>query len=379
MKVLYLAANTLLGLHFKAGWENAFNALGHTFVYVDPFQENIGYRLRSEQFDLIMASSGDNLLDLPIDTLNANNTALVVNGLPYNDYCISPDIQAPCASSIEVRHLANLNRKLVWSQWSDVYVDYFFSGYRSLGIPAVSLPYAADITQAPDAVRGVDDILYKIVFVGNLRHRKRGNIELIRKLLSLVPREQILIHGGDDWQRLLKVEARQPVAANQLSRLYGTSLISPNIHTVRQKSHQLQVNDRCFQIPASGGFQVCDNPLALGYFEDSEIVVANTGDEFIERVDYFLRHPEATLPYVKAALSAVKAKHSYFNRIATLFGELSFNDPVALNGNVWKHYDISNNLNDQSIDLDKLIYYAMESGFMRTGRMAKRMVSSINR
>lgn len=205
-----------------------------------------------DQFDLIMtASGGDGIQRLPVDQLNESGTALVVNGLPFNRLKISPEIQAPLADLAEVLFIEKFKKKLIWSQWEPQFVETFFAGYLERGIPVISLPYAGDTIGSCQIV----DTEFDIVFIGNLRHRRRGNLSLIEKLLKLSRRDRIKLIGGSDWQRYVGVPAEPMFNGQDPSGYYRRSIVSPNIHTKRQREHGLQLNDRVFQIPANGGFK----------------------------------------------------------------------------------------------------------------------------
>ena len=318
MRVLYISPDDMLGLHFRRGWEKAFRYLGFDFVAITPVLKELTNNLR-ERFDLIMtASGGEGIQLLPVDQLNECGTALVVNGLPFNRFRISPDMQAPLADVAEVSFIEKFNKKLIWSQWEPDFVETFFSGYLDRGIPVISLPYAGDTIDSCEIV----DLDFDIVFIGNLRHRRRGNLSLIRSLLKLSRGDRIKLIGGSDWQRYLGVSAEPMFNGQDPSGYYRRAIVSPNIHTKRQREHGIQLNDRVFQIPANGGFQICDSPLVKRYFQENELLFAHNQSYFLEITDYFLRNPEKRIPYINAGAKAIATRHSYINRVQTILSEL---------------------------------------------------------
>jgi hypothetical protein len=320
MRVLYISPDSMLGRHFRRGWERAFTHLGLDFVNCRPIAGEVANLLCGKPFDLVLAASGEGIDLLPVDQLNECGTALVVNGLPFNRLRISPDIQAPLANAIEVALIAKFNKKLVWSQWEIEFVKDFFSGYVERGIRVISMPYAGDAFEYRELVEPEFDI----TFVGNLRHRRNGNLSLFKNLFRMARPGRLRLVGGDDWMRYLGVAAQPMSKEENPADSYCRAIISPNIHTKRQRDHALQLNDRVFQIPASGGFQICDNQLARRYFNANELLVADNEDDFLEITDYFLKNPDKRISYIHAGSEAITVRHSYVNRVKKLLHELEF-------------------------------------------------------
>lgn len=349
------------------GWRNAFRALGATFHVANPKDSGFRDFISDNVYDIVMGYSGVGIENLPLQLLNSRNTALVINGLPFNSSHSSPDIQAPCADPMEVDFISKFNIKIVWSQWSPIYLNTYYSGYVAAGIPILCLPYAGDILTDVIESRDLDTTQSKILFVGNLSHRRRGNIPLIRKLMNLVPPEHLKIYGGDDWKELLGLDTKPTQPDTDINGLYRSSLVCPNIHTTRQKQRGIQLNDRTFNIAAAGAFQICDNPLVGDYYSKDEIVCADNDIEYIEKVEFFLRHPEATLPYTVAALKRTYRDHSYFNRIAAIYESLSISDFVGIGDECWKPFRASAE-SVPSITFSQHTQYAAETKFMAIGR-----------
>ena len=129
MNVLYLAGKSQSDSHFMRGCRIAFHALGARFDAANPKDDSFYDFVSNNIYDIIMGYSGVGIEKLPFQLLNAKNTALVVNGPPFNSSHTSPDIQAPCADLAEVDFISHFNRKIVWSQWSSVYLNSCYSGH----------------------------------------------------------------------------------------------------------------------------------------------------------------------------------------------------------------------------------------------------------
>ena len=156
-----------------------------------------------------------------------------------------------------------------------------------------------------------------------------------------------------------------------INALYRSSLICPNIHTNHQKYHRTQLNDRTFNIAAAGAFQICDNPPVRDYFNENAVVSAETDIEYIEKIDFFLRHPDATLPLTAAALKRASRDHSYFNRIASLYESLGISNVVGSSDEIWEPFRVPTN-SLPAISPVHHAQYFLETRFMTTGRFVKR-------
>jgi len=196
-------------------------------------------------------------------------------------------------------------------------------------------------------------------------------MSLIRSLVRLVPPDQIKIYGGNDWKELSGLETKPTSPHTDINALYRSSLICPNIHTTRQKYRRTQLNDRTFNIAAAGAFQICDNPLVRDYFNEDEIIYAENDADYLEKIDFFLRHPDATLPLTAAALKRAHRDHSYCNRIASLYESLGISNIVRFGDGVWKPFRVPTNSLDAIPPVHHAQYF-IETRFMATGRYIKK-------
>ena len=72
--------------------------------------------------------------------------------------------------------------------------------------------------------------------------------------------------------------------------LYGTKIVFNNLHYAEIES----VNNKFFEINGSGAFQLCDyRPILKDLLPiDPELVSYKNIDEAIEKIGYYLKHPE---------------------------------------------------------------------------------------
>lgn len=108
---------------------------------------------------------------------------------------------------------------------------------------------------------------------------------------------------------------------------YNATKICPNVHLNIQKGELINVpesiltksgyavNERLFWICGAGGFQLCDeNPLIRQFYDEDEVPMA-TAEEFKEKFEYYLAHPEERQRMAKKAHERTMKEHTYENRI----------------------------------------------------------------
>ena len=102
-------------------------------------------------------------------------------------------------------------------------------------------------------------------------------------------------------------------------KLYSTARVSLNVHEEQVKIRNCEVNERTFKILACGGFEICDNvPLLRRFLASDELVIAENTVDWFEKIDYFVRNPEARHPYMEAGRRKVEDHHTYHNRVAQI-------------------------------------------------------------
>src|SRR3989339_1633074 len=210
MKVLFLAPSTQLSLHFLSGWARAFLSLGCGFKHLDPSQEEVNGLLREHGADLILTSAGEGLVYLDVDLVNEIGAKVVYAALPYNSAGASFDPQTPLAPPKEMEILSKLKHRVAWTQHEPHLHPYFYKGYKDREIPLVYLPYCADLTSEVPLVEPPFPTK-DLFFIGNLGHRKKGNLEILPQLFSRLAPERVEVHGDQEWERLFGIKT-QPLS-----------------------------------------------------------------------------------------------------------------------------------------------------------------------
>ncbi len=82
-----------------------------------------------------------------------------------------------------------------------------------------------------------------------------------------------------------------------------------------------QIKGRTFEVPGSGGFLLTDRvPHLEEYFElDREVAVFESTDDLVERVGWWLNHPQERAAVAEAGYRRVLAEHTYDHRFEEIF------------------------------------------------------------
>lgn len=91
------------------------------------------------------------------------------------------------------------------------------------------------------------------------------------------------------YPNICKFLENKTIPPKEAAELYAKSKICLNIHDEKSKSP----NPRCFELMASGAFQIIDYRKYMGNLVDGkDLVVYNSDDELIEKINYYLINDE---------------------------------------------------------------------------------------
>jgi len=174
------------------------------------------------------------------------------------------------------------------------------------------------------------DLLEELVAVRDIEDRLRYETGItweatriyrekcIRQLLEFNP----IIAGDDGWlETLSDVDSwRRSSELNyylQLPDFYPRNRINFNCTSAQMKG---AVNQRVFDVPASGSFLLTDYRRQLEDLFDArrETVCFDGVEEIPELVRYYLRHPELRQKIVQAARQRILSEHTYEIRLQKL-------------------------------------------------------------
>ena len=159
---------------------------------------------------------------------------------------------------------------------------------------------------------------YSVTFVGSAYGNRKEWIEKLRERGIDV---QCFGHG---WPA-------GPVAATDLPRIYRESVLTLNFGDSGLQLrgllpyHSRQIKARVFEVPGAGGCLLTEPAQHLEeYFRiGEEIIVFEGVDELVERIRYFLAHPEQRDAVACRGFERVSKEHTYDRRFDDLLGELA--------------------------------------------------------
>lgn len=179
-----------------------------------------------------------------------------------------------------------------------------------------------------------------IAYVGAYLPKKKEQFQKL--LLPLAKKYRVLIYGpywtwrdcallaGNRICRKLKLiqlgswlnKQRITLPPEDENKLYSSAKICLNFHERGASGSDYDLlNGRTFKIPASGGFEICDNVRSLRqYFAVDEVVMAEHDDDWFRKVDYYMtRETEREAIRKKGTMRALR-DHTYHNRVSQLLG-----------------------------------------------------------
>jgi hypothetical protein len=144
------------------------------------------------------------------------------------------------------------------------------------------------------------------------------------QLLESIAHLGLVLYGGD-WSYTLPQNSplraclKGYLSMHQEHKIFSAGHVFVNIHSI---GHVTGPNMRFFNVSGMGAFQISDG--AFGHFlqPDKECVYYNSVEEFREKVEYYLHHPQAADPIRQQALKRVHRDWTYDNWLDWVFREL---------------------------------------------------------
>jgi hypothetical protein len=340
MRVLYQipSTETVYAARFiYEGYKDAFEDLGHSFR---PLTARDELRATLDEFrpDILISSLNFyNLRFLDLDVLREyrNRGLVLFNQIrPWKRQASQPGASALSENPELIKLIKSGLAGDVFFHYmeqDDPSMDGFAQG---TGYPFHTVLLAANTRKFfpdQDPAFAAD-----ISFVGSYLPDKREFLR--RHVLPLRGKYRVRLYGSD-WTlrdralgyvqkagQFLNIEPLKHVRGLKLGlederKVYATSAISLNAHEEHQRQYGGDFNERTLKIIASGGFEICDWVKVLRrYFDETELVMAGGTDDWFDKIEHYMRHPEQRVPIIEAGRRKVLAQHTYHNRVDQLLG-----------------------------------------------------------
>lgn len=261
----------------------------------------------------------ERIKDLGIITVNfyCNNIHqfdLVSEIAPHYDYCMIPEREAlhkyidVDANPVHIQMAAN----------PDIYKPYPLS--RKYDVTFVGQNYLSRQDYVEYLYRnGIDVHVWGPKWERILMPSKRGIINRVKSKLGL------------NKSVLLDTPVCGPLSDEELIKMYSRSKISLNFSevVVLDKDYDTgaikrHIRLRDFEAPMSGAFYITgyQDELKEYYEIDNEIVCYDTKEELLEKIRYYLKHPDEAETIRKAGHNKALKDHTWENRFKDLFNKI---------------------------------------------------------
>lgn len=341
MKILYYFpnVNTLsAGRTIANGYKNAFLNMNHNFKFLsnDDDQKKIFLEYKPNIFFTSLSPFSLKYLDLSLlKKAKRGGTKIFVNVPFWN----SPFSKFRINEAFSLKNNKTYINLIKLGNYGDIYYntceqgDARMDGFKKVtGQTCKTILLAADkmVIYPEKNKKFVADISY----IGTNLPQKQ--IFFKKVIFPLKNKYNIKIYG-QDWtivdrylgyfQKLgqyfnfpyIKNIRKPKLLLSDERKIYTSSKISINVHEGYQKKFG-DLNERTFKIPLAGGFEIVDDVLSLNkYFKiGKEIVVAKNRDDWIEKIDYYIKNPEKKISIIKAGKNKILKEHTYHNRVHQL-------------------------------------------------------------
>ena len=126
---------------------------------------------------------------------------------------------------------------------------------------------------------------------------------------------------GRGWRHCKGVRSHGVLSLADSLKVHACSSISLNLHHADTDNG---CNMKFYEIPAAGGFQICDwQPLLEETALGRQTVACRSLAEFAEKTHYYLAHEQKRRQIVSATSQTVFIKEDYPSKLAELFNNPS--------------------------------------------------------
>ncbi|MBN2803638.1 MAG: glycosyltransferase [Deltaproteobacteria bacterium] len=148
----------------------------------------------------------------------------------------------------------------------------------------------------------------------------KASLDTRIKFAKALNDQGLRVYGDYNWKKLVKDLDVRDFAAykTELPVLFACSQININVTAEQMPT---AVNQRVWDVPASGGFLITDyREDAVDFFkEDEEIVVYKNFEEAKDKVKYYLNHKEIADSIAKKAHEKVVKSHKITDRLQAMY------------------------------------------------------------
>ncbi len=316
--------------YIRTGWKNAFEALGHQFVFWNPEQENPFSAFERVQPDIFIGETFtlNRALVKCLKRFPKTRVCMVASNFgSSNEDVIKTHPYVLMANAEEVDLVKEVRPEFVFAHYPDHYIKETLGLWEKAGTIPRSMLSAAD-TFVYCGGEKKKNLECDIGYVG-------GNWGV--KSLTLSKFLGPLCHPLGKYN--IKVFGNQPHSVPQylgliddkdVRDLFQSAKILPNVHEEHSQVYGFDVIERPFKVlAAGGGLLVSDYVEGLEcIFHEREIMMAKTPDQFAAIIDYYLTHDKEREELVRIGQTAVLENHTYLHRAIDFFRYFGMEEEV---------------------------------------------------
>jgi spore maturation protein CgeB len=272
----------------------------------DNFRDVAIGRINDENFDAIFHVAFNESLDLPES----------VAGLALKKDI--PVIQFDCDSSWRFHNWIAPRRDRV-SHFITTH-SATVPWYQAHGMKVIKSQWAGSPLYQPNR----DLYKYDISFIGQKHGRMPDGrflrSEIINAFIAAGLPIDLFGHYWDGYERW----HGYVIDYQEIINIFNQSRISLNLSNPWHHGTMPQIKGRHFEIPQTGGFQLCTpaDDLDSYFVEDKEIVIARSVQELVEKACYYLEHSNEREVIAMAGLKRMLAEHQWHHRFEHIFKEV---------------------------------------------------------
>jgi spore maturation protein CgeB len=162
---------------------------------------------------------------------------------------------------------------------------------------------------------------------------RRRRTEFIKNLAAIPSAGPLVIYGDPGWKRILADDSRKLPAWVQvipsadyyleLPQIYHAAGAVLNLTSLQMPSG---LNQRCYDVPAAGGFLLTDRREALAeqFDPERELVTFDSLPEMLEKWEYFRRRPDQRQEIINRGRRRVLSEHTYQRRLSEMLERAAF-------------------------------------------------------
>jgi hypothetical protein len=311
-----------------------FSALGHDFRFWDPNQKPAFDVFSEFEPELYLGTTYETDRAVAKCIARRPHMKVALYASAWGPYLKDVDLQKyplVVTSEQEKRALADLKKTtgkpdFVFIHAHGRWLDGTMSGWKEIGVDYHGVLNAADTFVYLNGRRR-PELECDIGFVGGYWGYKARNID--RYLLPLLHPSTGLrakVFGNQPWP----VHQYLGTCSDEDARdLFVSATVCPNISEPHSTECGWDVVERPFKVMAAGGFCVSDEVDEAEAVFGGDLLMGIGAGHFQDLVRYYSKNPSEREKWIRAGRGRVLREHTYFDRVADIFGHLGMQNERA--------------------------------------------------